>query len=208
MAGKRAPPWFAVVYQLASRAGTCAAFIAAEGMPWRERFGGHAPGSAPFSAVWKAIAAENPQGFRHAQHAFIERTHYRPAVRAVLGRTGLDLDSRGPAVRDATWSCAVQHGGAAKILSDAVDRTDSRADRGDTGYDRELVEAIYDRRTEYVLRVARNSKLAAGTRRQLVSITANRYPEERARAIAMLEARRYEIKSFAPLGEPTASLVG
>lgn len=200
------------VYQLASKAGTCAAFIAAEGMPWRDRFGGHAPGSAPFSAAWKAIAAEDTQGFRHAQHAFIERTHYRPAVRAVLERTGLDLDARGPAVRDATWSCAVQHGGAAKILSDAVGRTDSRADRGDMSYDRELIEAIYDRRIEYVLRVARNPKLSAGTRRQLVSITAIRYPEERAKAIAMLDRMTpaigggLEIKSFA-VAEPTASLV-
>lgn len=196
------------VYQLASKTGTCAAFLDAEGMRWRDRFGSHKPGSAAFSAVWKAIAAEDPQGFSQAQHAFIERTHYRPAVKSVFERTGLNLDACNHAVRDATWSCAVQHGGAARILSDAVERADRQADRGGAGYDRRLLEAIYERRSEYVLRVAQNPRLPAGTRRQLVSITKGRYPEELGKAIAMLGATtsagakaraagKFEIKSMA-----------
>jgi hypothetical protein len=99
------------LYQLASKTGTVAAFMAAEGVRWSRDFLDKAPGSAPFSAAWAAVAARDPVAFGEAQHAFIERSHYRPAIAAVKARTGLDLDRRADAVRDACWSCSVQHGG-------------------------------------------------------------------------------------------------
>ena len=176
------------VYQLASKAGTCAAFLRTEGKPWAGEFGAHAPGSARFSAVWKAIAAREPERFREAQHAFIERTHYRPAVKAVRERTGLDLDRRVDAVRDAVWSCAVQHEKAAALLIDAIVAADRASDRGAPGYDRRLIEAIYDARAAYVGKLASNPKLKPGERKQLAAITRSRYPQERAKALAMLGA--------------------
>jgi hypothetical protein len=151
-------------YQLASQTGTCAAFLRAEGKPWAGEFGSHAPGSAAFSAAWKAI------------------------VDAVRERTGLDLDRRADAVRDAAWSCAVQHVKAAAIVIDAIDTADRATDRSDPGYDRQLIEAIYDARAAYVTRLARNPKLKPGERKQLVAITQARYPKERAKALAMLDA--------------------
>lgn len=185
------------VYQLASKTGSCAAFVKAEGKAWKAQFGAHQPGSPEFSRVWKGIAAEEPEKFRDAQHAFIERTHYRPVVKAVLDRKGFDLDSRSQPVRDAVWSCAVQHGGAARILTDAVARADRQSGRDDFAYDRILIEAIYDRRAGYVRGVAENPKLPAGTRRQLIAITEKRYPAERAKALAMLDAPfPLEIKSM------------
>ena len=42
------------VYQLASKTGTCAAFLRAEGSRWADRFGSDQPGSQAFSARWKA----------------------------------------------------------------------------------------------------------------------------------------------------------
>lgn len=42
-------------------------------------------------------------------------------------------------------------------------------------------------RIDYVRGVAKNPKLPAGTRKQLVSITENRYPKERAKALEMLD---------------------
>ncbi|MCB2059851.1 MAG: hypothetical protein R3E09_05775 [Novosphingobium sp.] len=174
------------IYQLSSRAGTAAAFVAAEGARWREEFSGAAPGSEAFSSVWKAIAAREPDAFAEAQHGFIERTHYRPAVAAVFERTGLDLDSRHPAVRDATWSVAVQHGGAAKILAAAIGRADTATPREDAGYDRCLVEAIYCERGAYVLRLAERSRDA--TRRTLEAVVRSRYPAELAAALAMFES--------------------
>jgi hypothetical protein len=176
-------------YQLASRTGTAARFVAAEGAPWARSFGAAQPGSAAFSRVWRELAEREPEAFEAAQHAFIERSHYRPAVAAVLAATGLDLDSRHDAVRDATWSVSVQHGRAARILSAAVAQADAQMAR-DAGldYDRALIGTIYAERTAYVLGVAGRSGEAAA--RMLRSITRNRYPAELKSALAMLDAGR------------------
>lgn len=176
------------IWQLSSRAGTAAAFVAAEGVRWRAEFAGTLPGSSQFTAAWREIAARQPEAFADAQHAFIERTHYRPAVAAVRQRTGLDLDTRHPAVRDASWSVAVQHGGAAGILADAVTGTDAALQRSGAGYDRALVEAIYAVRSAYVLRVATRAGLGSAQGRTLQSITRSRYPAELAAALAMFDA--------------------
>ena len=171
------------IYQLASRSGTAARFVASDGARWSHEFANATSGSTAFSRCWRAIANREPKAFADAQHAFIERTHYRPAVSAVHEQTRLDLDSRHPAVRDVTWSVAVQHGGAVRILSGAVAKTDKKLGRSDPGYDRELVEMIYGERTQYVLRIAGRAGPRAG--RTLRSITRNRYPSELASAIAM-----------------------
>ena len=171
------------IRQLSSRAGTAAAFVAGEGAPWRADLAGAAPGSAAFSAAWRAIAAREPDAFAEAQHAFILRTHYRPAVAAVRQGSGLDLDTRHPALRDATWSVAVQHGGAAKILLAAVAKADAALARTAAGYDRALVEALYAERSAYVLRVA--ARAGEAQARVLAAITRNRYPAELAAALAL-----------------------
>ncbi len=44
------------LYQLATRTGTAAAFVAAEGKRWAADFAGRTPGSAAFTAAWKAVA--------------------------------------------------------------------------------------------------------------------------------------------------------
>ena len=166
------------LYQLASRKGTVQSFLRNEGARWRNQLSA-SPGSAAFSAAWKAIAAREPDDFTAAQHEFIKRSHYDPTVAAVLRATHVDLDDRHDAVRDATWSVAVQHGGAASILIPAVEKA---ADKGD----RALVNAIYDERERYVRRVAgRTAK--PSERRTLLSVIDNRYPAERRDALAMLE---------------------
>lgn len=176
------------LYQLASLTGTCAAFVAAEGKRWAGRFGEALPGSEGFTAAWRAIAAEEPEAFAAAQHAFIERTHYRPAVAAVLAETGLDLDARAQAVRDAVWSTAVQHGAAARLLASAVRTADALSPRGSARHDRALVEAIYAARVSHVRKVAARPGTAPGQRRLLESLVTNRYASERIAALAMLEA--------------------
>ena len=173
-------------YQLASKTGTCGVFVKSEGKPWAAKFAGNPPGTAAFSAAWKAIAAAEPEAFGNAQHAFIERTLYRPTVNAVNDRKGVDLDKRSDAVRDVVWSCAVQHGRAANILIEAIDRVERDTNRADPDYDRKLVEAIYKARIAYVLAVAGNPKLPQAQRNQLVSITKNRYPKELEKARTML----------------------
>lgn len=178
------------VYQLSSTAGSAGSFMRNEGARWAGEFGSDSPGSAAFSDQWRTIAAREPEAFRNAQHAFIERTHYQPAVDAVSARTGLDLNGRHNAVRDATWSVAVQHGGAATILNRAVAGTDAQLSRDDPGYDRALVNNIYAERTSYVLDVANNStRLTAGERQVLVNITETRYPAELRDALQMIDSQ-------------------
>lgn len=166
-------------YQLASKTGTAAAFVRNEGARWPE-LAQHAPGSAGFSAAWRAIAQRQPQDFGAAQHAFIERTHYRPVVDEIKRRVGVDLDAQPQAVRDAVWSVAVQHGKAADILVDALVATDRSATPP-----ADLLRAIYRVRSNYVRGVAARQKSPA-QRNTLLSIVENRYPDELARALAML----------------------
>jgi hypothetical protein len=162
-------------YQLASKTGTAAAFVRAEGKRWPQ-LANHPPGSPGFSAIWRDIAAREPQAFDDAQHAFIERTHYRPVVAAVLARTGVDLDARVQPIRDAVWSIAVQHGKAADILVDAL----ATRPRGDAA----TLRAIYAARSAYVRAVAERQTGAA--RRTLLSVVENRYPAELAQALGAL----------------------
>jgi len=175
-------------YQFASRTGTCAQFLLQEGSAWAGRFGPHKPGEPGFGTIWKAIAAEEPERFGDAQHLFIERTHYRPVARAIKMDTGLDIDSRSAAVRDVIWSCAVQHGGAARIAGKAVAAADAHQSRADPSYDAVLIEAIYRERAAYVSALASRATVPAAQRRQLLSIVRKRYPMELAAAQAMLAA--------------------
>jgi LysM repeat protein len=185
------------VYQLSSRMGTLSSFMRNEGAQWADQFKGLTPGSAAYSKQWGKIAAREPATFREAQHAFIERTHYQPAVNAVGARHGIDLNSRHNAVRDAVWSVAVQHQGAATILNRAVAATDAKLARTDPGYDRALINNIYAQRTAYVLGVAANTS-NAGQRAQLIGITQKRYPAELRDALRMIDAQPVRRPSDAP----------
>jgi hypothetical protein len=172
------------LFQMASKTGTVAAFLGSEGARWAAEFGKAAPGSASFTATWKAIATREAEVFAEAQRGFIERSHYRPAVGAVFKQIGLDLNARADAVRDAVWSVAVQHGGAAEILAQAVREAEAVIARGQPGYDRALLEAIYPVRSAYVRRIADRS--VPVVRQTLMNVIERRYPDELGAALAML----------------------
>lgn len=172
-------------YQLASRTGTAAAFLRGEGARWAGRLC-DPPGSPAFSAAWKDIAACEAGDFAAAQHAFIARTHYRPVIKAVTAALGYDLGKRHPAVRDAVWSAAVQHGGAAGLAKTAVTDADGKANRATTVHDRAFVEALYRRRSDYVRAIAARS--ASAVRRTLTTVAERRYPQELAAALAMFDS--------------------
>lgn len=175
-------------YQLASRTGTLGRFLSAEGARWAAELAtGGKPGSAGFSAVWKAIARRDRAAFGAAQHGFIARTHYTPAIAKVRAAKRFDLDVRHDAVREAVWSVAVQHGGAALILNAAVDAARAGGAEGGADFDRRLVEAIYDARGAYVLRVAASPRLTPREAAQLRSIVATRYPAERKAVLRLFD---------------------
>ncbi|MEO6041895.1 MAG: LysM peptidoglycan-binding domain-containing protein [Croceibacterium sp.] len=131
-------------YQLASRYGRPAEFLAAEGQPWRARFGAAVPGSPEFSACWQACAAADPVAFEAAQHAFIERTHYAVQAALLRRKAGLDLARRSRALQEAVWSTAVQHGPTTCVVLDALAAL-GRAP-GDPQFDRALITALYTER--------------------------------------------------------------
>ncbi|WP_294250364.1 LysM domain-containing protein [uncultured Sphingomonas sp.] len=174
------------VYQLSSKAGTLQSFLRHEGARWSAELGSNI-GTKSFNDQWKAIAARDPQGFRDAQHAFIERTHYDPAVNKVRDATGLDLSTRHVAVQQAAWSSAVQHARAPQLLEAAVRRTDQEVGRASPDYDRALVSNIYAERTTYLQGLAASGNYSPAEASQLRSITQERYPNERREALALFD---------------------
>jgi hypothetical protein len=140
-------------FQLASRKGQVQGFLKSTGSQWASEFDGQDPterGGA-FGQTWKAIAARDPVAFFEAQGRYIQTTHYNPVVRQVLKATGLDINSRPLAVQQVVWSIAVQHGGAAKIIRDAVNDLDQWTSPSESGYDYALINNLNDFRSQYVV---------------------------------------------------------
>ena len=118
-------------YQIASRPGTMDRFLQYLDQvepSWAARLRAAGPAntgstSGGMPAEWKAIAAEAPQRFFQVQRQFIEQTHFEPARKAILERTGIDVAKGPQAVAEALWSTAVQHGpaGATRIFFTALD---------------------------------------------------------------------------------------
>ncbi len=82
---------------------------------------GKKAGTVAFDKAWKAEASKNPAKFAQAQHEYIKKTHYDPAVAAVKKETGVDVTKYPKAIQDVLWSTAVQHGfyGAKNIFKNA-----------------------------------------------------------------------------------------
>lgn len=186
-------------YQLASKLGRPEQFLAAEGAPWKAEFGGAASGTPAFSAVWKAVAAREPDAFHAAQHAYIKRTHYDVQVDHVRTATGQDLDARCDAVRNAVWSTAVQLGPS----TDCVVRALGGVQLDDTS----LLNAIYAERG----RRRPDGKLAyfPSASAAVQAGVAKRFANELRDALAMLASERAEATVVAvPVAAPTAAAPG
>ena len=137
-------------YQIASRVGSMKSFLnfldgEAPDIAQRLRKAGPADTGSRKGAMpeaWRAIAAEQPERFEELQESFIRESHYRPALEAIVQRTGLEADTLSPAMREVIWSTAVQHGpaGAARIF----DRADDLSGKPeDAGYERKLISNVY-----------------------------------------------------------------
>lgn len=109
-------------YQLASNEGQVQRFLQTTGAKWASEFEGMDPTdpNGDFAKTWKSIAERDPAEFFNAQERYIQQTHYNPVVRRVERATGLDINSRPLAVQQVVWSMAVQHGGAAKVITNGV----------------------------------------------------------------------------------------
>lgn len=150
-------------FQISSRAGTMNRFLSylSEQEPTmadRLRKSGPANtgstrGGMP--AEWAKIAAENPERFEQLQTEFIKKDHYQPAREKIREMTGLDIEASKPALREALFSTAVQHGasGAARIFNEAIDKFLSRPEAGQVAkvgsksFEQALVSEVYDKRS-------------------------------------------------------------
>lgn len=131
-------------YQMASKMGVVQRFVAQAGFQWAKDFQGLTAGTAPFTAVWKRIAAEQADAFQKAQHGFIKQSHYDPLAAKILADNKVDVNTRSFAVQNVVWSTAVQHGGATPIVGRAI--ATLTCDCSDPTYDKQLICAIYAER--------------------------------------------------------------
>jgi murein DD-endopeptidase MepM/ murein hydrolase activator NlpD len=131
-------------YQMATRMGTVARFVGQAGFPWAQDFQGLTPGTAPFTACWKRIAAAETAAFQSAQHAFIKNGHYDLLAAKILNDDGLDVNTRSRALQDVVWSTAVQHGGGTPIFHRAIGNCTAKP--SDADFDEQLIRAVYAER--------------------------------------------------------------
>ena len=131
-------------YQLASRMGRPADFLAHEGKPWAARFGSARQGTPEFTRIWKQIATEERDIFGKAQHEYIKRTHYDVQMDHIRAQTGLDLGAFSHALKDVVWSTAVQHGPSSGVIAKVVAALGQGPDT--PGFEKELIIAIYAER--------------------------------------------------------------
>ena len=131
-------------YQMATKTGTVKRFVTQVGFTWAKDFRDLTAGTAPFTACWKRIAAEQTDAFQEAQHEFIKRTHYDLLAAKILNEDGLDVNTRSRALQDVIWSTAVQHGGATPIVHRAF--ANVTVPPTDPSFDAQLIRAIYAER--------------------------------------------------------------
>lgn len=131
-------------YQMATKTGTVARFVAEPDLRWRPDFAGLQPGTAPFTAKWKEIAANETSAFQEAQHSFIKKTHYDLLVAKILSEDGLDVNTRSRTLQDVVWSTSVQHGGGTPIVHRALATLSVTATAAD--FDERLIRAVYAER--------------------------------------------------------------
>ncbi len=151
-------------YQISSRAGTMGRFLdfLSEREPaWAARLRASGPANTGSTrgrmpAEWVKIAQEDAARFEKLQHEFIKKDHYQPARERILAQTGVDLDAARPAVREALFSTAVQHGagGAARIFNAAIDKFLKKPEAvqaapGVKSFEQALVSEVYTRRGDH-----------------------------------------------------------
>lgn len=173
-------------YQIASRPGGMDRFLDyLENVKpeWAEQLSQAGPANTgskrgAMPEAWKAIAAEDPEGFARVQHDFIRQEYYQPARNMVLERIGLDMDRSPKAMQEVLWSTAVQHGpsGAADIFATARQGVSlNRAEK--TGLFRDLIAKVYE---------TRQGRFGSSTRQVQKSVK-NRLDREMELALTMLD---------------------
>ncbi len=132
-------------YQMATKTGTAARFVAQPSFPWRLEFQGLQPGTQAFTTKWKQIATTEPLAFQVEQHKFIKQTHFDLLVGKIQSDDGLDVTTHSKALQDVVWSTSVQHGGNTSIVHVALAAVG--VDVAHPDFDRKLISAVYAERS-------------------------------------------------------------
>lgn len=175
------------LYQIASKTGTMDSFLgfldsAAPDIAKRLRAAGPADTGSKEGAMpdaWRAIANQSPKRFADLQRDFIRQSHFDPAARGVLERTGVDPREMSQAVQEVLWSTAVQHGatGAARLFERAVDKAGPDTAEG---FEARLIEQVYDERA---------TQFGSSTKRVQAAVD-NRFRAEKQLALLMLQTEQ------------------
>lgn len=130
-------------------------------------------GTVAFDKAWKAEAGKHPQKFTQAQHAYIQKNHYQPAVNSIKKAIGFDTSKYPKAVQDVVWSVGVQHGaaGAAKLFKNAGIKQGMSA--------KDVINKLYDERSKV-------DKYFSSSSTSIKKGVQNRFVKERQDALRML----------------------
>lgn len=187
-------------YQLSSKFGRPAEFLAADGKPWAADFAGLEQGTEPFSKAWKAVAARDLARFEAAQHEFIKRTHYDVQVKKIVRDAALDVSARSRALQDVAWSTAVQHGPNSKLIAEVVKALPVKPSAAN--FDRELIIAIYGERGRR--NAEGNLAYFSKSSQEFQAGVASRFRNELKDALDMLAAEG-ALSAVAPFTAPPAA---
>lgn len=125
-------------YQLALTPGTLRGFLN-DGSSYAKQLRLFKPDTPAFNSKWKALALEDPQGFKEAQFEYVEKLSFIPA-RQLANELGWPDNL---AINSALFSCSNQHGGYKKIMNSV----NIKADKSNI---KDLINKFYDARAAYI----------------------------------------------------------
>ena len=115
--------------------------------------------------------------FNNSQYKFMIDTHLQPLLKSVQDKDLLDIDNRHPVVKDALYSLSVQHGKAAQIVNNTLQKI---RQNGTSFDDATLLEVLYKTRADYVKSLPASQYPGDGkiTQNEKDNIINKRYPNE------------------------------
>ena len=130
--------------------------------------------SIQFVEAWKKLSTE--EKFNESQKNYILSANYKPLIQKINDIKGLNVEQRHPVIQDVLYSMATQHGRADIPVHRALGHNSDIS----SWSDEQIINALYDARTDYVKNIDMKDKTAQD------NIINYRYPRERKNALNLL----------------------